>query len=161
MKSEKDGENKYKRKPTIELWRCLGLSDTRTELLIQRLKWWQSVAKDPGHHCLYLAAMCGHLFCHGNRKAIPPSHPWIKQFMNDIREMAAIEGVDDIVEQILTKPTELFTNSELAQRFCNGDISYMRAAFISRHIPYARSQQHDIQSELNSAGIDGCWYALL
>ena len=54
--------------------------------------------------------------------AIPPSHPWIKQFMNDIREMAAIEGADDIAEQILTNPTELFPNSDLVQRFCNVDI---------------------------------------
>ena len=99
--------------------------------------------------------MFGDLFCHGNSKAIPPSHPWIKQFMNDIREMAAIEGADDIAEQILNKPIELFTNSELAPRFCNVDISYIRAAFLSRHIPYARSQQHDVQSGLNSAGIDG------
>ena len=81
--------------------------------------------------------------------------------MNDIREMAAIEGVDDIAEQILNKPIELFTNSELAQRFCNVDISYIRAVFY--HDIYRLLYLSSMMFEANETVLVlmGCWYALL
>ena len=72
--------------------RC-GVAPSSVELCVQRLQWFQSVAKDPLHHELYLSAMFGHfkheeVDGHAQLKhdRAGPTHPWMCQLVDDIEK---------------------------------------------------------------------------
>jgi len=126
------GGTTYKNVTNDKVLKFIGLTDVGSELHIARLRWYQSIAKDPTSNDQFLTALLA-IFPF---EALPaPCHPWYTQFSNDLKIIEEFDDIAWIYEQVATAPTLIFTDLNIREAFVAFDFSQIRARFLSVQIP--------------------------
>ena len=134
-----DGTTLYHAVPSIDVWRFLQLAPTSIELRVRRLRFWQSVARNPGLHVALLAAVFGQcefetlptVDLHG--RVSRNANPWALQFKSDVESLAECDDGKDLVEQLAGRVVRVF--SDFREAFARVDCSVLRRQFLSVAIP--------------------------
>ena len=139
----KDDEgNNVQRFNTISnqaVWKLLGVVPCGHELLVRRIKMWQSVARDPGHHCQLLAAVFGKAVFESpspHRCSWAPSlatdldnskhNPWATQFRADIDFLEKVEDGQSVLEAMEGDYMSLFREGDAREQFLILDAAVLR-----------------------------------
>ena len=143
-----DGHVKYTAVPNDEVLRYLELANSRTELCIRRLQFWQRVVACPTRHSNLLAVMFGSFSFERNRPLdrsgclSSAAHPWLQQLVEDVETLRDIPDTEYIPEAMDRKPLQLFS-PEVAEDFLRCDFTILRRKFLCVAIPPPEFEMHD------------------
>ena len=134
-----DDSVKHIAKSNTAVWDFLQLASADRELRVRRLKWCQTLAKDPIKHSVFLAALFGKLqFEHAdtisNDGVVANSaNPWALQFRDDIESIAEIDDGVSLLTQLNGRHLRVLW--DLRDRFLLVDSTAIRMIPLRRSIP--------------------------
>jgi hypothetical protein len=129
--------------PNLAVWRFIGCACSKVELRIQRLRFWQRMAKDIDMHSPVLYAMFAELGveredqhpCERDGKPTDCAHPWLLQLQEDLIAVGSLDSMAFVSEFAGPKPILIFIYNEIKEDFLSLDLSELRAEFLSVRIP--------------------------
>ena len=116
-----------------EVLRWWKLGTAETELTIRRLRWLQSMSRDPSRHNLVLCAIFGHT--RGEQKAGIPAGvvegkididngtPWAIQIASDLQKLEKLEAGAQFLEALKGVHLNIFWDEHVKELFLNLDVS--------------------------------------
>jgi hypothetical protein len=143
----------YRAATSLDVWRFLGMGETRVEVRIERMRMWQKIVEEFNRHhregyperschIQLLAAMFGEVEGEGGSiltsdGRIDPrfSHPWLEQFVQDIESLRKFDNSAHIPEMLDGRMFNLFTEVEIAEDFVAIDMSIYRMDFLGCRVP--------------------------
>ena len=138
-------EMRYKAMTTGQVLRKWGVATCRTEATVRRLKWYQSMARNPKDSLQVLTALFGTLRAEGSKEGFvcadsegrlgPGANPWLQRLDKDIEEMATLDDAAGLVEELGGRYLRLFRGGEEAERFVALDVTQLRLREVRACVP--------------------------
>ena len=133
------GDTKYKELPNLEVFSYLGVAPAYTELRIRRLKFLQMLARDPFKHVQIITAIFGTFDFDADptldplQGVDPSANKYALLFWKDLQALACLDSAHWLLE--IADGNIIAFLTDLASDFIHVDVTELRAADLSVHIP--------------------------
>lgn len=110
------------------------------ELRVQRLAWFQRVARAPWKHRHFLVMMYGKFIfeeidttdLHDHPEQ---AHPWLRQLHEDVKSLAVFDDMYNLLADIDFNPQKLLLDRSLVEIFCDFDVTQLKRIYLTVAIP--------------------------
>ena len=133
-----------------QVWKRWRLALSAFELCVQRLRWYQSIAREPARHAHRLCCWfgCMHFESHdtliGGLRLHPEANGYAKQLLADLQTLAFVTEWAEQVANVEMEFGDVFClGSKLNEWFLSLDLRQFRAAFFTQTVAPCRVELSD------------------